>query len=493
MPTQRFVAFDLGAESGRAVAGSLDGDRLDLEILHRFPNGPVRVVDHLFWPLLGLFRELQNGLSAYRDRYGQELDGLGVDTWGVDFGLIGRDGLLLGSPYNYRDPRTDNMPEEVFKTVPRREVYSRTGIQVMPINSLFQLYSMKREDHPLLDDAETLLFMPDLFNYLFTGERVSEYCIASTSQMYNMAENAWATGLLEELGLPAGILPEVVAPGSVVGNLLDDIAAETGVRAAPVIAPACHDTAAAVAAVPAEGENWCYLSSGTWSLMGVEVAEPIITSRSRELNYTNEGGVDGTIRLLKNIMGLWLVQELKREWERQGESHEYAEMVTMADEAEPFRSLVHPDHAPFGAPGEMPEKMAAFCRRTGQPVPETKGQFVRCALESLALTYRDVVLSLEELTGRSLETIHIVGGGSQNQLLNQFTADATGRRVVTGPVEATATGNVLMQAVALGAVGSLAEARQIVRNSFEVETLEPGETAAWEAQADRFAELAAQA
>jgi len=489
MSGQRFVAFDLGAESGRAVAGSLADGKLELDVLHRFPNGPVPVIDRIHWDALGIFRNLLDGLRAYRDRYGETLDGLGVDTWGVDFALIGADGGLLGNPVHYRDARTDGMPEKAFRQVPRREVYQRTGIQVMPINTLFQLYSLVQANDVLLREAETLLFMPDLLNYLFTGERVSEYSIASTSQMYDMAGNEWATDLLDRLGIPTRILPEVAAPGSVIGNLRDALASETGVKAAPVIAPACHDTAAAVAAVPAEGEGWCFLSSGTWSLMGMETGEPIITEETRELNFTNEGGVDGTIRFLKNIMGLWLVQELRRAWQREGEDLDYAALVGLAEEAEPFRSFVDPDHAPFASPGGMPEKMAAFCRETDQPVPETKGQFVRAALESLALTYRYVVECLEQVGGRPLQTIHIVGGGTQNQLLNRFTADATGRTVVTGPVEATAAGNVLMQAVALGVVGSIAEARQIVRASFPLETYAPESTAAWDAQYARFQQI----
>ncbi|MFW5857445.1 MAG: rhamnulokinase [Planctomycetota bacterium] len=489
MSGQRFVAFDLGAESGRAVAGSLADGKLELDVLHRFPNGPVPVIDRIHWDALGIFRNLLDGLRAYRDRYGETLDGLGVDTWGVDFALIGADGGLLGNPVHYRDARTDGMPEKVFKQVSRREVYQRTGIQVMPINTLFQLYSLVQTNDVLLREAETMLFMPDLLNYLFTGERVSEYSIASTSQMYDMAGNEWATDLLDRLGIPTRILPEVAAPGSVIGNMRDALATETGVKAAPVIAPACHDTAAAVAAVPAEGEGWCFLSSGTWSLMGMETPEPIITEETRELNFTNEGGVDGTIRFLKNIMGLWLVQELRRAWRREGEDLDYAALVGLAEEAEPFRSFVDPDHAPFASPGGMPEKMATFCRETDQPVPETKGQFVRAALESLALTYRYVVECLEQVGGQPLQTIHIVGGGTQNKLLNRFTADATGRTVVTGPVEATAAGNVLMQAVALGVVGSIAEARQIVRASFPLETYAPETTAAWDAQYARFQQI----
>jgi rhamnulokinase len=489
MGTQRFVAFDLGAESGRAVVGSLDNGQLSLDVLHRFGNGPVRVAGHLHWDILGIFREIQTGLKACAARYGTGIDGLGLDTWGVDFGLLGKGGILLGNPYHYRDHRTDGVPEQVFSTVPRKRVYERTGIQVMPINSLYQLYSMKLSDHPLLDDARKLLFTPDLLNYLLTGETVSEYTIATTSQMYDTAGNEWAADILDELGLPTGILPEVVAPGSIVGTLQDHAAAEAGLKPLPVIAPACHDTAAAVAAVPAEGEDWCFLSSGTWSLMGVELPAPVITPRTRELNFTNEGGVDGTIRFLKNLMGLWMVQELKRAWEREGASHDYAELVDLAREAEAFRSLVDPEHGPFASPDDMPEKMAAYARQTGQPVPETKGQFIRAALESLALTYRHVVESLEEVTGRTIATIHIVGGGSRNGLLNQFTADATGRTVVTGPVEATAAGNVLMQAVALGAVGSLAEARRIVRASFPVETWTPRETDPWTEPYERFRQL----
>ncbi len=492
MAQQRFLALDLGAESGRAVAGLLADGRLELRELHRFPNGPVRVVDHLHWDLLGLLRGVLQGLRAYAGAYGPEVDGLGTDTWGVDFGLLGRGGVLLGHPVHYRDARTEGVPQRLFRKVPRREVYRRTGIQIMPINTLYQLYAMVEARDPLLEVAERLLFMPDLINYLLTGTAVSEYTIASTSQLYDMAGHAWATDLMDKAGLPARILPEVVAPGSVVGTLLDGLCAEVGLKSPIVLAPAGHDTAAAVAAVPGAGEGWCYLSSGTWSLLGVELAAPIINEQSRAANFTNEGGVDGTIRFLKNIAGLWIVQELRRAWVREGADLDYARLVDLAERAAPLATLVDPNHAPFLAPGDMPGKIERFCTQAGEPVPGDRGAFVRAVLESLALEYRRAIEGLEVLTGRAIEAVHVVGGGAQNRLLNRFTADATGRIVYAGPVEATAAGNVLMQAVGVGAVGSLAEAREIVRNSFEVETFEPGESAPWDEVYARFAALSAQ-
>lgn len=470
---RRYLAFDLGAESGRAIAGSLEGGKLSLDVLHRFPNGAVSVLDTLYWDVIGIHRELQTGLAAYGAKYGKVLDSIGTDSWGVDFGLLGSDGHLLGNPVHYRDSRTDGMPEALFKTVPKRKLYSRTGIQVMPINTIYQLYAMVKSGSPLLDMADSMLMIADLQNYFFTGEKAQEFSLATTSQMYDPNASDWATETLQTLGIPTRILPEVVAPGSVVGNLRVPVAQSCGVTSCPVIAPACHDTAAAVAAVPAEGDDWLYLSSGTWSLLGAELPEPLINEETEAANFTNEGGVDGTFRFLKNITGLWIVQECRRQWERAGQSHDYAEITQMASEAQPFKAVIDPADPSFLSPGDMPARITEFCHRTGQPVPESKGEFVRIALESLALVYRRTVETIERLTGREYGTLHIVGGGTQNKLLNQFAADATGLQVKTGPVEATAFGNCLMQAIAIGDIGSLSEAREIVRASVEIDAYEP--------------------
>jgi sugar (pentulose or hexulose) kinase len=486
MAARNFLAFDLGAESGRAVLGSLDSGKLTLAEKHRFLNPTGRINGHLHWNLLAQWEELKTGLrkAAFEQHADHKdpvpLHGIGVDAWGVDFGLLGKSGELLGSPFHYRDSRTDGMFERAFARVPREQVFEATGIQFMEINSLFQLLAMKESGSALLGCADTLLFMPDLFNYLFTGERKVEFSIASTSQMYDPRKKAWATDLLEKLGLPTRILPEIVPSGTVIGPLREDVAKECGVGAIPVIAPATHDTASAVAAVPATGTDWCYISSGTWSLMGVELPEPIINEKSLRYNYTNEGGVGGTIRFLKNIMGLWLVQECRRQWQREGHDHSYGELAQMANRAKPLAALIDPDYKPFLSPGDMPRKIEEFCKKTGQRPPNARGEFVRACLDSLALTYRKTLEGLEDVLGRKAGAIHIVGGGCQNELLNQMTADACNRPVLAGPVEATAIGNILVQAMATGDVKSLADARAIVRQSFDVKRYEPRQTKPWD-------------
>lgn len=477
----RYVAFDLGAESGRVIVGTLQDGRMNLEVLHRFPNGPVQIGETLHWDVLGIHRELKTGLQAYGAKHGRELRSIGCDSWGVDFGLLDRNGALLGNPVHYRDARTDGIPERLFRNVPKKDVFRHTGIQIMQINTLYQLYSMQCSDSPLLPLAETLLPIADLQHYFFTGEKAAEFSLATTTQMYDPTRKEWATDMLQTLGLPVHILPDVIAPGTVLGTLRERIAQECGVRQAGVVAPACHDTASAVAAVPAVGEDWMYLSSGTWSLLGVEVAEPIIEDRSYQLNFTNEGGVDGTYRFLKNIMGLWGVQECKRQWEREGEAMDYNEIVAMAAAADPFHTRIDPGDESFLAPGGMPARIEAYCRERNRPVPPSKGSMIRSLFEGLAMVYRETIEQIESLTGRTYKTLHIVGGGSQNRLLNQFVADCTGKVVQAGPVEATAYGNCLMQAIALGDIGSLAEARAIVRASVACETFEPSaDRAVWE-------------
>jgi rhamnulokinase len=496
MATARnFLAFDLGAESGRAVLGKLDGGKLTLEEKHRFANPTGRMNGHLHWNLLQQWEELKTGLRKTAAGGDVKLDGIGVDTWGVDFGFIGTNGEVLGQPYMYRDARTDGVMDKVFTKVPREQVFDATGIQFMQLNSLYQLYAMRHEQRsPILDCAEKLLFMPDLFNFLFTGVAKGEFSIATTSQMYDPRRNAWAVDMLEKLDLPTRILPEIIPSGTVVGELRDDVCKECGAQQVPVIAPATHDTASAVAAVPADagdGGDWCYISSGTWSLMGVEIAEPIINAKSLALNYTNEGGVGGTIRFLKNIMGLWVVQECRRQWQREGKEFSYAELTKMAAEATPLQSIVSAEHAPLAAPGEMPRKIADYCQRTGQRVPTSPGEFVRACLDSLALAYRKTLDGLEDVLGRGMKVIHIVGGGTQNELLTQMAADACGRTVIAGPVEATAIGNILVQAMATGDVKSIADVRAIVRNSFDVKRYEPRDTARWDAAYARFKQLPA--
>jgi len=487
MPDRHFLAFDLGAESGRAIVGNLSNGRLSLQEKHRFPTHNGKIAGHLHWNLIALWEELKTGLR--KSAHNVRLDGIGIDTWGVDYGLIAKTGELLGNPYMYRDARTNGILERTFARVPREEIFNATGIQFMQLNSLFQLLAMRESNSPILDIADTLLFIPDLFNYLFTGQRKAEFSIVSTSQMYDMRKRAWAIELLSRLKLPTHILPDVIPTGTLLGPIKPDVAEECGVGAIPLIAPGCHDTASAVAAVPAEGENWCYISSGTWSLMGVEIPAPIVNDKSLKYNYTNEGGIGGSIRFLKNIMGLWLVQECRRQWQKDGHEHSYAELARMAEDAKPFAAIINPDHQPFLAPGEMPQKIEQFCKNSRQPVPSSPGAFIRTCLESLALTYRRTLEGLQDILGRQIEVIHIVGGGSQNELLNQMTADACGRTVIAGPAEATAAGNLLVQAMALGDIKSLAELRSIVRNSFEVKKYEPQNATAWDSAYSRFREL----
>jgi rhamnulokinase len=482
---KKLLAIDLGAESGRGVLGLFDGDRLRLEVVHRFTNGPVRTLDTMHWDVLRLYSEILDALRRSAAQHGG-IDSVGVDTWGVDFGLLGRGGTLLGNPRHYRDPHTEGVMEFAFQRVPREEIYRRTGLQFMRFNTLFQLVAMQRDRSALLDVAEHLLMVPDLFHYFFTGIKANEFTDVSTTQMYDPTARRWSYELIKELGLPAKVLGTIVQPGTVLGPLRGQMASDTGVNPVPVVAPATHDTGSAVAAVPAQGGAWAYISSGTWSLMGVEIKEPLINEKTLRFNFTNEGGVSGTIRLLKNIMGLWLVQDCRRTWEKAGHPYTYEELARLAEAATPFASLIDPDHASFILPANMPAAIAEFCKRTAQPAPVEPGAVIRCALESLALRYRWVLERLEELLGHRLEVIHVVGGGSQNSLLCELTADACNRPVLAGPVEATAIGNVLVQALGLGLLGSLADAREVVRHSFELRQHDPRNPDRWQAAYARF-------
>jgi rhamnulokinase len=467
-----YLAFDFGAESGRALVGTLVRRKLAVEEIHRFPNTPVRVLGALYWDTLRLWHEIQHGIGvAVRDRK-LTLNGIGIDTWGVDYGLVGSDGQLVENPRHYRDARNNGVMERLFAVVPRDEVFHNTGIQFMQINTLFQLYAAKITGAPGLGVAKSLLNMPDLFNYWLTGIARSETTIASTTQFLDPARMAWSTEFLDRLGLPTAILAQLIQPGTLLGNMLD--APHT-----PVYATAGHDTAAAVAAVPAaDGNNWCYISSGTWSLMGLELDAPIINAKSLSANYTNEVGVSGKIRFLKNIAGLWLLQECRRAWTQEGSEYSYDQLAQMAADARPFTAILDPDA--FLEPGHMPAKITAHCRTTGFGEPRTHGEFARTILEGLALRYRDVLENLEALSGRRIEVIHIVGGGSRNTLLNQFVADCTGRRVIAGPSEATAIGNILVQAMGAGELKDLAEVRSVVRSSFEPVTIDPRPGGKWD-------------
>ena len=486
--TQVFLAFDLGTESGRGVLGHFDGEKIELEELHRFPNGGVRVLNSLHWDVLHLWREMKNALSICAQRR-LDLKGIGVDTWGVDFALIGKDDTLLGLPYHYRDSRTDGMLEEAFNQFSRKEIFERSGGQFLQINTLYQLLSMVVHQSPLLEVAETFLMIPDLFNFWSTGRKVGEFTNATTTQFYDPRQKCWSREICDALSLPFDILPEIVQPGTQLGRLLPSVSEETGLGDVPVIAPGCHDTASAVAAVPAQGEDWAYISSGTWSLMGIEVPEPIISNQALKLNFTNEGGVNNTFRFLKNIMGLWLVQECRRTWAREGREMSYDQLTQVAANAHPFTALIDPDDNSFLSAGDMPSRILDYCKRTGQASPSHEGEIVRCALESLALKYRWVREKLEAVWGKPINVIHIVGGGAQNRLLCQFTADATGMPVVAGPTEATAIGNIMVQALGMGLIDSISEAREIIRRSFDVVTYEPEDLDRWNEAYERFLDV----
>jgi rhamnulokinase len=485
MSALKLLAFDLGAESGRGIVGAFDGGHLSLSEAHRFPNGGVPLRGGLYWDILRLHASLLEGIRLARSASGP-LDGIGIDTWGVDFALLGRDGSLLGNPRHYRDPHTEPYPERAFHTVPREEVFRQTGIQLMRFNTLFQLMALKEAGSVVLESARHLLFIPDFFHFALTGVMANELTDASTSQMLDAAARAWARPLVERFGVDTGLLGEIVQPGTALGPLQGTVARETGAENTPVIAVATHDTASAVASVPAEQRPWAYISSGTWSLVGVEAASPVMGEAALQANFTNEIGFGGTVRLLKNVMGLWLVQECRRAWERAGQSHGYDVLMRLAAEAPPFGSIVDPDHASFYLPDDMPSALAAFCVKSAQQPPVGVGAVIRCALESLALRYRWVLEKLESLTGQRIEVVHVVGGGSQNELLCQLTADCTGRLVLAGPVEATAIGNILVQAIGLGKLSSLADAREVVRRSFAVKPFEPRRDERWEGHYQRF-------
>jgi len=486
MAAQRnYLALDLGAESGRGLLGTFDGGRLSLQEVHRWPESNVKLLNRRYWDLPCIFANLMEAVG--RAAAERELRSIAVDTWGVDFGLLAGD-CMLGNPVHYRDARTDGIMEKAFERVSKREIFEATGIQFMQINTIFQLYSMVLENSPLLAAADTLLMMPSLLNFFFTGRKVDERTAASTSQLLDPHTGRWAQPLFDRLAIPFAIAPDLIAPGEVIANIHPGVAEEIGAAPVPVVAVGSHDTASAVAAVPAETEKWCYISCGTWSLMGIEIPEPIVNDKALEYGFTNEGGVGGTIRFLKNIMGLWLVQECRRQWEKEGDALSYGQITAMAAEAEPMRCFVDCTSDAFLAPGGMPDRIVAFCRNTGQQPPQNKGQIARCALESLALTYRETLGMLEEITGGRIDVIHIVGGGTQNDLLCQFAADACNRPVVAGPIEATAIGNVLMQAVALGDLAP-DDLREVVRNSFSPIHYEPKDTARWNDAWERFQKI----
>ena len=489
MGAHRFLAFDLGASSGRAFLGRLDGHSLALSEVSRFDNAMVPIRGGLYWNVVELLQQILRGIEA-GESSGQRPESLGIDTWGVDFGLLAPDGSLIGLPRAYRDPRLDGAMDGFLQIVPREKVYQLTGIQVMRINTLYQLYAMVRDRWPLLKCATDLLMMPDLFNYLLTGEKRAEFTIGTTSQLYNPRKDTWASELFDALQLSPAMMQEVVQPGSVIGTTNADAPQESRMKGIPVVATASHDTAAAVAAVPAEGKDWAYISSGTWSLMGVESDKPIITEESLALNFSNEGGVNRTFRVLKNISGLWLVQQCRQAWARE-KLYSYEELMECAAEAAGFDSIIEPDDPDFVNPPDMPGAIQEYCRRTGQLAPTGIGDTLRCILVSLALKYRLVLEQLRRIYPHPISRIHVIGGGSRNELLCQLAADATGLPVLAGPAEATVIGNLLVQAMGLGCLASPQQLREVVRSSFEMKRYAPRDTRGWESAYQRFQELQA--
>jgi rhamnulokinase len=467
-----YLAIDLGAESGRALLGRLQGGLLAVEEIHRFPNDPLRQEGSLRWNVRGLWAEIQHALARVSDI---RLDGIGVDAWGVDYALLDDRGELLENPYHYRDSRTKGVMDDVFRIVPREEIYAATGIQLMPINTVFQLYAHKRDDAAKLAEARSLLTIPDLFHYWLTGRAACEYTNATTTQLVNPVTRSWNKILMRCLGLPSDLPGELIEPGTILGDH----------AGTPVIAPASHDTASAVASISAR-DGMAFLSSGTWSLVGTELDAPVIDPKTLAINFTNEGGANGTTMLLKNVMGLWMLQSCRRAWTAQGDNYNYAELMQAASVAPAFRSLVNPDHPRFLNPPDMPGAIGDFCRESAQPPPTGAAAFTRCILESLALKYALVIQDLEHVTHQPIGRIRVIGGGSKNHLLNQFTADATGKQVVAGPAEATALGNIAVQMAATGRAASLQDARAIIDRSFPVEVFEPHDADLWTRHAARF-------
>ncbi len=484
MREQHFIACDLGAGSGRVVLATLREGRLTLDDVHRFKSAAVKRGGTLRWDIAQIFEELKTGLRKIAAS-GKRAASVSVDSWGVDYVLFRGEGQPLDQPYHYRDTRTDAPYAAAMKDPGQEPIFRETGIQFMPINTLYQLLAEQEQNRSALESADAFLNIADYLNFRLCGVAKAEESLASTTQLYNPNTRGWSEELVARFDFPRRIFPEIVPPGTPLGPLLPAFAVEVG--SLEVVATCSHDTGAAVAAVPAVGEDWAFLSSGTWSLLGIELPAPLINAEVRARNFTNEAGFGGTTRFLKNIVGLWLLQESQRAWKEQGLHLDYPELSRQAAGCEPFRSLIDPRDPRFGRPDAMPEKIAAFCRETDQPVPETPGRFTRCIYESLAFLYADTLAEAERLTSRRVARLHVMGGGSNSALLNQLTADATGRAVLAGPVEATAAGNALIQAIALGRLASIADARRVVRDSFPILQFQPRRSAAWQAGAERFA------
>lgn len=475
--TKRVLAFDFGASSGRAIIGCFDGDKITLEEVHRFSNDPVSVGGTVYWDVLRLFYEIKQGIIKAKIAGG--FDSIGIDTWGVDFGLIDSEGKLMENPVHYRDARTVGLVDEAFKTMPKEKLYGITGIQFMELNTLFQLISLKKYRPWMLERADKMLFMPDLFGYMLTGKMCAEYSIASTSQLIDLDKRTWSKEILDAFGIKESVFAPLVQPGTVLGELSKEVCEECGVDPVPVISVCGHDTQSAITSVPCEDGDFAFLSSGTWSLFGTELDKPIVNETSMNINITNEGGFDGSTGFLKNIIGLWLIQESRRQWKREGKEYSYADLEKLALAAEPFKYFIDPDAPEFVPHGNIPERVREFCRKTGQYVPETVGEIMRCIYESLAMKYRLTFEKLRECTERDYPVIHVIGGGTKDGLLCQMTANSCDRTVKAGPIEATVMGNVAVQLMSNGSVENIGQARKIVAESSELKTFEPKDTDKW--------------
>lgn len=475
--TKRVLAFDFGASSGRAIIGCFDGDKITLEEVHRFSNDPVSVGGTVYWDVLRLFYEIKQGIVKAKIAGG--FDSIGIDTWGVDFGLIDSEGKLMENPVHYRDTRTAGLVEESFKTMPKEKLYGITGIQFMELNTLFQLISLKKYRPWMLERADKMLFMPDLFAYMLTGKMCAEYSIATTSQLIDLETKSWSKEILDAFGIKKSLFAPLVKPGTVLGELSKEICEECGVDPVSVISVCGHDTQSAITSVPCEDGNFAFLSSGTWSLFGTELDKPIVNETSMNINITNEGGFDDSTGFLKNIIGLWLIQESRRQWKREGEEYSYADLEKLALAAEPFKCFIDPDAPEFVPHGNIPERVREVCRRTGQYVPETVGEVMRCIYESLAMKYRLTFEKLRECTKRDYPVIHVIGGGTKDGLLCQMTANSCDRTVKAGPIEATVMGNVAVQLMSDGSVDNIGQARKIIAESSELKIFEPKDTGDW--------------
>ena len=485
--TKRVLAFDFGASSGRAIIGCFDGDKITLEEVHRFSNDPVSVGGTVYWDVLRLFYEIKQGIIKAKIAGG--FDSIGIDTWGVDFGLIDSEGKLMENPVHYRDARTVGLVDEAFKTMPKEKLYGITGIQFMELNTLFQLISLKKYRPWMLERADKMLFMPDLFGYMLTGKMCAEYSIASTSQLIDLDKRTWSKEILDAFGIKESVFAPLVQPGTVLGELSKEVCEECGVDPVPVISVCGHDTQSAITSVPCEDGDFAFLSSGTWSLFGTELDKPIVNETSMNINITNEGGFDGSTGFLKNIIGLWLIQESRRQWKREGKEYSYADLEKLALAAEPFKCFIDPDAPEFVPHGNIPERVREFCRKTGQYVPETVGEIMRCIYESLAMKYRLTFEKLRECTERDYPVIHVIGGGTKDGLLCQMTANSCDRTVKAGPIEATVMGNVAVQLMSDGSVENIGQARKIVADSSELKTFEPKDTDKWAGAYEDFLKI----